>query len=259
MSFPSCRSRSRLTAAATRLGHPAARFRWIAVWASCLLLPSIGIAEIPGPVARMLANAPVDAEARCSYTRFRLGDEVREERFQAGTDATPWTLVSVDGDAPSTVEQRHYERGQEDRDRRHPLAFDLRDMVDPEHWELLEEAGEQAVYGFRLRPNEDLDETLVDKVLGTLVLDTVREQPVRIVIENTEPAYVAPFVRVAEYRQQLDFEWNDAIGAAVLTRRETVMRGRALGLKLLRKDKLVRYQDYHCAPAPGETVAAATD
>ena len=239
----------------SRRGAVAAAVRggWAAVLA---LLAPAGAAEIPAPVERMLANAPVEAEARCSYTRVRLGDETREERFEAGADGAPWVLVSVDGDAPSAVELRHYARGNVDRDRRHPLAFDLREMVDPEHWELIEESADEAVYGFRLRPNEDLDETLVDKVAGTLVVDTRRHQPIRIVIRNTEPAYVAPFVRVAEYRQQLDFEWHEAIGAAVLTQRETVMRGRALGLKLLRRDKRVRYTDYECAEPSGDTVAA---
>ncbi len=257
MSASSCRVRASRSAAPSRPGRQAAAACRRACCATLLTLASTAAAEIPLPVERMLDNAPLNAEARCSYTRLRLDDELREERYEAGADGAPWVLVSVDGDTPSTVEQRHYARGQDGRDRRHPLAFDLRDMVDPEHWELVEEGADRAVYAFRLRPNEDLDETLVDKVVGTLVLDTERDQPVRIVIENTEPAYVAPFVRVAQYRQQLDFEWNEAVGAAVLTQRETVMRGRALGLKLLRKDKLVRYQDYVCAPASEETVAAA--
>jgi len=212
-------------------------------------------AAVPQPVAQMLDNAPAAAEARCSYTRIRIDDEVRRERYVAGEEP-PWTLLEVDGSPPTSVELRHYARGQSDRDRRHPLAFDLRTMVDPEHWQLRERNGDEAVYEFRLRPNDDLDESLVDKVRGTLIMDTGRHQPVQIVIENTESAYVAPFVRVAEYRQQLDFEWNEAVGAAVLTQTETRVRGRAVGLKVLRRDKLVRYTDYDCTPGD-ETVAAA--
>ena len=256
MNVSSCRSRPDGAGVSTRPGGVRAVACHLAWYAALLVLAPMAAAEIPAPVARMLDNAPRNAEARCSYTRLRLDDEVREERYEAGAEGAPWVLVSVDGDPPSAVEQRHYARGQDDRDRRHPLAFDLRGMVDQEHWELLETEADRAAYAFRLRPNEDLDETLVDKVKGTLVLDTARHQPVRIVIENTEPAYVAPFVRVAQYRQQLDFEWNEAVGAAVLTQRETIMRGRALGLKLLRKDKLVRYQDYVCSPASDDTVAA---
>jgi hypothetical protein len=78
------------------------------------------------------------------------------------------------------------------------------------------------------------------------VVDKARVQPRQIVIENTDPVYAAPFVRVADYRQELLFEWNDNVGAAVLTQADTRWRGRALGLKVLRRHKLVRYLDYAC-------------
>jgi len=237
---------------------PRVRWRTLGRW----LLPALlgaafpAAAAVPQPVAQMLDNAPAAAEDRCSYTRTRIDDEVRRERYLAGGEP-PWSLLEVDGSPPSAVELRHYARGQEDRDRRHPLDFDLRSMVDPEHWDLRERGGGEAVYEFRLRPNEDFDEGLVEKVRGTLIMDTRRHQPVQIVIENTKPAYIAPFVRVAEYRQQLDFAWNDGVGAAVLTQIETRVRGRAVGFKVIRRDKLVRYGEYACEAPANEAVTAA--
>lgn len=207
------------------------------------------VAETPMPVKRMLDNAPMAAESRCSYTRVRIKEDVtRYERYQAGRTDGAWELVRVNDRPPTERELREYARDDEP-DRRHPLAFDLRTMVDPAHWRLRSETADRAVYEFRLRPNEDLDASLVDKVIGTLVMDRNLGQPVSIVIENTQPAYVAPLVRIAEYRQEMDFQWNAEIGAAVLTRAETRYRGRALGLKVVRKHKLVRYTDYQCAPA----------
>lgn len=207
-------------------------------------------AGMPALVEAMLANAPAAAEARCSYTRIRVdGEDSKRERYQAGAEATPWSLQQVDGRPPSDAELQRYARGADDRERRHPLAFDLRAMVDPEHWRPLSETESQATFEFRLRPNEDLDPALVDKVRGTLVVDKVRHQPQRILIENTEPAYAAPLVRIAEYRQEMLFDWNADIGAAVLTQAETRWRGRAFGLKVLRKHKLVRYTDYDCRPS----------
>lgn len=203
----------------------------------------------PELVKAMLANAPAAAESRCSYTRTRLdenGEETKRERYHAGDGESPWELVRVDGREPGAKDLQRYAR--DERDRNHPLAFDLRSMVDPDHWRLRSESDSEAVYEFRLQPNEDLDERLVDKVLGTLVVDKVRQQPVSITIENTEPAYVAPFVRVAEYLQEMDFRWDESVGAAVLTRTETRWRGRALGLKVLEKHKLVQYSDYQCRP-----------
>ena len=218
------------------------------------VLPADLSAAAPRLVEAVLANAPAAAEARCSYTRIKVeDDESRTERYRAGA-REPWQLLEVDGREPTPPELLDYQLGAGDRDRRHPLAFDLRSMVNPERWELKSETAEQAVFGFRLMPNEELDARLVEKVRGILVVDKARQRPVRIVIENTEPAYVAPFVRVAEYRQELTFDWEADIGAAALTQAETHMRGRALGIKSLRRYKLVRYVDYMCA---GKTAEAA--
>lgn len=215
----------------------------------------VAFAEAPGLVRAMLDNAPTAAEQRCSYTRTRINEDghVKVERFEAADGDTPWHLVRLEDREPTQGERRRYARDAGDRlDRRHPLAFDLRGMVDPDGWTLRTETDDQAVFGFRLRPNEDLDEHLVEKVAGTLVIDRVRRQPLRITIENTEPAYLGPFVRVAEYTRNMTFQWNQAVGAAVLTRAETAWRGRALGFKMIRDYKLVRYSDYRCRPEMAE-------
>lgn len=223
---------------------------WSRRLAAVVVLCATGsTAAEPAVVAAVLNNALVDAEQRCSYTRIKSEDgKSRRERYQAGA-AVPWRLLAVDGRAPTPAQVADYAAGADQRQRRHPLAFDLRAMVDPDGWHQRTDGETLAAFEFRLRPNEDLDERLVDKVRGTLVVDKARAQPARVVIENTEPAYVAPFVRVAEYRQEMIFEWDPAIGASVLSRAETRMRGRALGLKPLRQHKLVEYTDYRCAAA----------
>ena len=204
----------------------------------------------PELVAAVLANAPQGAEERCSYTRTRIdGDTSRRERYRPGHPETPWVLEKVNGDTPSEDALRHYAEGSGDRQRRHPLAFDLRSMVAADGWALRSESDARAVFEFRLRPTEDIDDALVDKVLGTLVVDKTRRQPVHISIVNTEAAYVAPLVRIASYSQQLSFRWEESLGVAALAEIETRWRGRALGLKTISKHELVRYGDYHCAGA----------
>lgn len=214
--------------------------------AVALLLAIAPAGAAPPLVESVLKGAPPAAESRCSYTRIKQEDEEsKRERYRAGV-IPPWELVQVNGRAPNRAELRDYAVGSADRDRRHPLAFDLRGMVEPDQWRLLSETEDRARYEFRLRPTEELNEALAAKVRGILEVDKARNQPDSIVIENTEAAYVAPFVRIAEYRQVMDFEWDPDIGAAVLTEAETRMRGRALGLRLLRQHKLVRYTDYTC-------------
>jgi hypothetical protein len=204
-------------------------------------------AEPPLLVKAMLDGAPAAVEEHCSYTRTRLeGEESKRERYHAGRSGALWELESVDGREPTAAELRRYARRADDRYRRHPLALDLRSMVDPDHWRLRSETTNEAVFEFRLRPDDDLDPRLADKVVGTLVVDKGRTQPVRVRIENTAPAYVAPLVRVAEYVQEMDFRWDDSLGASVLARIETRLRGRAVGLKALRQHKLVHYSDYQC-------------
>ena len=204
-------------------------------------------AEAPVLVKAMLENAPEGAQSPCSYVRTRInGGEVKRERYHAGDMVSAWELLEVNGREPNPAELRRYARDTDHQDRRHPLDFDLRDMVDPDYWRLRSESDEQAVFEFRLRPNEDLDARMMDKVRGVLVVDKERLQPVRITIENTEPVFVAPLVRVADYSQEMRFRWEPAIGAAVLVETETNVRGRAVGLKLLRRHKVVRYSDYQC-------------
>jgi hypothetical protein len=214
--------------------------------ASLMVSPQLA-AETPLLVKAMLDSAPAAVEEHCSYTRTLLeGERSKRERYHAGRSGTRWELDSVDGREPTAAELQRYARRADDRVRRHPLALDLRGMVDPDHWRLRSETTSEAVFEFHLRPDGDLDPRLIDKVVGTLVVDKVRRQPVLVRIENTRPAYVAPLVRVAEYVQEMHFLWDDSVGTSVLTRTETRLRGRAVGVKVLRQHKLVHYSDYQC-------------
>lgn len=214
-----------------------------------LILSAAQAAEMPGLVAAMLANAPMAAESRCGYTRLAIDEDGSKlERFDPSASGDPWTLLAIDDRHPGPRELRRYaEKSEKRADRHHPLAFDLRDMVQARSWTRVSETDDEAVFNFRLRPDEELDESLVDKVLGTLTVDRHRAQPKRIVIEAVGPAFVSPVVRIAAYRQELRFDWNDSVGAAALTERVTHRRGRALGIRSLRKDKRVIYADYACA------------
>lgn len=218
--------------------------------AAAVTVPAEPAADTPELVKAVLERGPEAARARCAYTRTSVDDDgSKSERYDPWGQGPSWTLLSIDGRSPTQEELAHYAGKAEKRaDRRHPLAFDLREMVSEDRWELREESEDEATYQFRLRPNEDLDERLVDKVLGTLVVNKERLEPVRITIENTEPAYVAPFVRIASYTQTMRFDHDDNIDGAVLVETETHRRGRALGLKSLRKDKTVHYKDYTCTP-----------
>jgi hypothetical protein len=202
----------------------------------------------PEPVSAVLREGLPMAEERCAYTRIRSdADSLKIERYDPSNPAAPWTLLNLDGHEPTPADLRRYVQRAENRsDRHHPLAFDPRALVRPDSWELRSDNGEEVAYQFRLQPFEDLSARLAEKAIGTLVMSKDDGRLLRIRIENTEPAYPAPLVRINEYAQELRFEHDEAIGADVLVQAVTHLRGRALGMKSLRDDRVIRYEDYVC-------------
>jgi hypothetical protein len=207
-------------------------------------------AGTPAQVAAVLTEPLPGAEQRCAYTRTRSdADSLKIERYDPADASGPWSLLNRDGHEPTAAELRRYRATSGNRsDRRHPLAFDPRDMVHPSSWRLQSDGGDEVVWEFRLRPFEELDERMAEKAIGTLALSKSDGRLLRIRIENTAPAFPAPFVRITSYAQELRFARDEAIGADVLV--ETVMhlRGRATGLKSLAEDRVISYDDYVCGP-----------
>jgi hypothetical protein len=226
------------------------------------MLPALGVLTLGFLSQPVIADPPPDevaavlnlndalpmAEERCAYTRVRSdADSLKIERYDPANPEAPWTLLNLDGRDPTPADLRRYAQRDDNRsDRRHPLAFDPRDLVRPDSWELQSDNGGEVAYRFRLRPFEEISERLAEKAVGTLVMSKDDGRLLRIRIENTEPAYPAPLVRVTDYAQELRFERDEAIGADVLVKAVTHLRGRALGLKSLDDDRVIRYEDYAC-------------
>lgn len=215
-----------------------------------LLAPGATLGDTPALVTAVLANAPTGESARCGYTRESSNnEETKVERYDPSGDGPPWMLLSFNGRPPSTEVQENYADRAEGRlDRQHPLDFDLQDRVEPGTWELVSDDGDQAVFSFRLRldPDENLDVRLLDKISSTITVNKRSAQLERVLIESTEPASVAPLVRITKYRQEFVFRWNEAVNAAVLTEKITRRRGKA-AFKSLNQDKRRTYSDYECA------------
>lgn len=206
--------------------------------------------EEPELVTLVLNAMPADAQARCAYTRVSIEDDEQEvERYDPRGSGVAWTLVSLNGEAPSEAALRRYAEREDNRaDRNHPMDLDIRDMVETSSWRLASENGHLVEFEFRLRPHGELTERLVEKVIGSFVIDKTAGQAIRLRIENTEAASIAPFVRVTRYVEDIRFMLDPHIGVAVPAERRTERRGRALGLKSLDRIKVFRYEDYACAP-----------
>jgi hypothetical protein len=211
----------------------------------------------PPLVTAALNSMPADAVQRCAYTRVSIeDDEVEVERYDPGKGDAPWTLLEIDGQPPTAAELRRYAgRAENRRDRNHPMDLQIRDMVDPSSWTLRNGDDTLAEFEFRLRPHGELTERLADKVMGTFIIDKRWQQPVRLRLQSTEAASIAPFVRIDHYAEDMRFRYDDGVGTAVLAERHTERRGRALGVKSLNRNKTFRYEDYACTPAPGSAPA----
>lgn len=211
-------------------------------------------AREPPLVKAVLDAIPVAAATRCAYTRVSIeGDEVEAERYDHRSPGSPWRLLRVGDEAPGPEQLRRYESKREDRaDRQHPLSLQIRDMVDPTSWRPVADDGLLAEFEFRLRPHGELTDRLAQHVVGSFVIDKPGRQPVRLRVESTEPATVAPLVRLTHYAEDLRFRMDAAVGAPALVERRTERRGRALGVRSLNRMKTYRYQDYACdGRAPG--------
>jgi hypothetical protein len=202
---------------------------------------------------------PADAPQRCAYTRVSIEDDESEvERFDPARNDAPWTLLEIDGRPPAEAElQRYGGRTENRRDRNHPMDLQVRDMVDPSSWRLRNDDGTLAEFEFRLRPHGELTERLAEKVVGTFIIDKRWQQPVRLRVQSTEAASIAPFVRIDHYAEDLRFRYDDSVGTAVLAERHTERRGRALGVKSLNRNKTFRYEDYACTGASESAPADA--
>lgn len=219
------------------------------------LLDSVGVsvvyaAEIPPVVVAMIEKGPQNAVNRCGYVRHRQRDDgsVRERYLPGRKEESPWILLSVDGRAPNVREQRHYLTKREKRSiRRHPLAFDIREIADAGSWSIAVENDREVTVHFELEPTRDFGTRAAQMIRGILVLDRARNQPKRIRIESVGPVYVRPFVRITEYWQEMGFAWDEEVDAATLIEVVTHRRGSAFGIKSMDKNQRTRYGDYDCS------------
>jgi hypothetical protein len=211
-------------------------------------ISTVHAVQIPPVVVAMIENGPQNAVSRCGYVRHRQRDDgsVRERYLPGGLE-TPWILLSVDGRAPSVKEKRRYLAKREKRStRRHPLAFDIREIADAGSWSVVGEKDGEATFHFKLEPTRDFGVRVAPMIRGILVIDPARNQPKKIRIESVEPVYVKPFVRITEYWKEMGFAWNEEVDAATLIAVVTHQRGSAFGIKSIDKNQRTRYGDYDC-------------
>jgi hypothetical protein len=216
-----------------------------ALSAACFCAAAVR-AELPGTAANAIKAFRADGARGWAYTQT-TDDEGRKtiERFDPGRpEFVRWTLVEKDGSAPSAPELQHYR----ERKARRVLTAGpppLKDQLDLDTAELLEETPVRWRYRFHLKPGGSDDRAAVH-LRATLTISKAAAAIETLALENIEPFSPAFFVKIELMRTVMTYSLPTAAEPSHLLRVEAHVRGRAV-LKSLEQSVVVTYSDFEQA------------
>lgn len=220
--------------------------RLLALFLHLVLLSPV-CAALPPALQTALKNFRGDPPPGWSYTQTTAGQgKSTVERCDAAKpEFDRWSLVQVDGRAPTPDELARYAENRSRRSRT-GTAPRISEQLDLTSCETLSDAPDRARYRFRLRPGESSDKT-APALRATLSL----HKPTQTV-ESIELSNVAEFaptlgVKISELKTTMTYSLPDADRPALPQKVETRTRGRAFFFKTLDADMRVTFSDY--APA----------
>ncbi len=161
-------------------------------------------AQTPDPVQTAFDAMTASKDQQWAYTRTRSEpDEVRIEKFDPASDPE-WTLLSVNGQAPSEKQRRRYAKTIESRATEDKSEFD--DLAQDGSWQLLDETDKQWRYGFKPKPEADDPQQATDALNGELVVNKAGPFVQTMRIWSDRPFKPAAVAKVLELRMQIDFD-----------------------------------------------------
>lgn len=198
----------------------------------------------PHPLAlRGLATLDAFDNAQWSYTRTtRDEDGTRIERHDATKPAgARWTLVSVNGKAPTAKAQESF--------RREKAALEKRDRgddsdVDAASIRLVSETPQRVTFSFRPKAGAGLEGKMARHVAGTLVVNRQGGWAERFELQSTDALAPVPGVKISAFRLTMTFQRLGATEDVVPLSIELSMRGRAFLVKSLDQERSTRYSDF---------------
>lgn len=182
-----------------------------------------------------------------SFTQTTVGaGHSRVERYDAAQpDFARWTLLTVDGRAPTDDERREY-HDKLSRRSRGGTAPQLASQLDLQSMEVVADETERATARFRLNPGE------ADDITARFLRATVVFHKPSRTIESLELSSTGPFspalgVRIVEMNTTLRYSLPEGDRPGLLQHSFTRLRGRAFFLKSLDADLTVTFTDYEKA------------
>jgi len=188
------------------------------------------------------------ATLSCSYLRATTENGVTTvEKYTPG-GAMNWSLVSVEGRAPSKSDLDDYPKYLDRRlaDRESPIWLDVAKTVVA--GSVTQTKGEDGSIDYRFRVAAKTPELVevTKAVEGSLHTPIDDPAEIEFVLINTRPVAYSLGFKVTNYHREVQLSWQPNLGAYFRTRESTLVEGKLMGLKSISILTEVRYFDFEC-------------
>lgn len=211
-----------------------------------LLIVATAASAEPHPLAvRALKNLDAFDDDVWSYTRTtKAKDGLKIERHDASKPkGERWTLLRIDGRAPTAREQEEFRREKAELEKRREKRDDDND-VDLESIRLQSETPQRATFTFRTKAGGGLESKMAEKIAGTLVVSKDGGWAERFELRNTGTIAPVPGMNVSRFRLTMTFQRHGGTNEIVPEAIELSMRGRAFLVKSLDEERSTQYSDF---------------
>lgn len=194
-------------------------------------------------------DRPVEnSKEGCAYTvRTTTGSgNERLERYDPFfEDEQAWSLVSINGTAPTAEQLDKYEPAKRSR---HPAVITF-DFIDNTSLEFVEQTSDELKFSFELRG--ELGHENENLVENTLFIDPISAQINEIRRKSTESFRVATFARVYEFEAIDTFDFEAETQSVVLATSSVRLRART-GELVVDQSVQRTFSEFDCSTVPVE-------
>ena len=203
-------------------------------------------------IDRVFANPVSDPKESCAYTvRTTSGDgyETRERYDPYFDDEQAWSLVSVNGAAPTAEQLDGYAPGKRSR---HAAVLSF-DFIDNASIEFVEQTSDELKLSFDLSGTHQFENE--DSIENTMLVDPISAQVNEIRRKSTETFRVGKFAKVFEFETIDKFEFEEETESVVLAMNSVRLRARTGELNV---DQFVQrvFSEFDCSTVPVEVPAS---
>ncbi|HEX2101521.1 MAG TPA: hypothetical protein VHF69_12695 [Candidatus Synoicihabitans sp.] len=212
-----------------------------------LVIAPLRAEPIPPELRAALDALQTDAPRGWGFIQTSEGENHRrvEKYHPLGPEPARWTLLELDGRAPTEAEITDYRKKQTLR-AGGQRAPNVKDQILPESAEQLSETATESVWRFALKPGSD-DDTWAPHMAATFTLHRPSRTISRVELGSLGPFSPMFLTNVAEARTVMEYALPEGDTPALLQRITVRVRGKAWFFRSLDSDLVVTYSDYQYA------------